>query len=963
MARFNASGVGCDGVSNDHLEVELMARSDKMTKSVKYALRVERFRVALECKFTNIDEILKSILFPLFGKNNFNYINEQPDPFKKRLGLSDDISDVRKIGAFVLTGGELEVVDVSLKDVSSADVLPLFAAIADHCGAMLLICHDACHAWRLCWAQMDSPSNDEMTILSGTYICGPEEPAQMAAARLSQLTLKNKLSISDVANVFSLNKLKFDFYDGSQNIYNKFCDYVLANRSNHDLFDVSFVSFSQKDIRKYISILFARILFVFFIQRTKWLGQSENSSANQSGDPHFIQTLFDKAGIEQHNFLNIVLMPLFEALSDKRDGDLYNSHVDEIGCVKVPYFDLALFQHEENFKAIFPKDYFRELIDFFSNYNYYLDESDPNNAILGIDPSIFALIFEFSLENNSKFGVYYTPHHVVRSMCKASLVAYLQTGRNNDERAAICKFVRTHDIACLGKSKKFQKEMIKRLHSVKICDPAVGGGAYTMGFLHELESCLDVLEPETTRLERRKNIISENLYAVDIDAIAMDVAKIRFTMALAAVAQNAQSVLATKLNFNQGSALAAWNGLTQIPAKRRRIEPDYRIESPWQNEFDKILNHGGFDIVIANPPYGVKITPEDRAYYKKYYRWCESRCDIYMLFFEQGLRLTRNVLCFITPDKWLSKTFALHFREEAMLPYMRQIIRLGNAVFKTATVDAVISLFKKNKSDMLDILICDGHSFKRVRTIDKSLLLSPYIIDQFFVTKKPRLIELMEAQTHVLSEYVKCEYASANPADAYKLKEYIYSNSSPRTGEYKVINTGLVSKYTNRWDVKTMQYLKQKYDHPVVRATDLSKVFNGVFIKRMSSPKLIIKGLSLLDCTVDSEGKMISTVGTLNIRSNSLDLLYVLSALINSSVMTTYCKAKYFSGSYCGGLLFTPEMIGQLPVPELSDLSRYHEVISAVKHILYLQNGSDPKDELKHLDNLVAALYGLDKLQ
>jgi hypothetical protein len=95
-----------------------------------------------------------------------------------------------------------------------------------------------------------------------------------------------------------------------------------------------------------------------------------------------------------------------------------------------------------------------------------------------------------------------------------------------------------------------------------------------------------------------------------------------------------------------------------------------------------------------------------------------------------------------------------------------------------------------------------------------------------------------------------------------------------------------------------------------------------------------------------------STVATLNIRSDSSDLLCAVAAVINSSVMTSYCKAKYLSSSYCGGLLFTPNIIHELPVPDLSHLEDWKDIIDAVKRYMYLES---QKTLLKEIDDMVCA--------
>ena len=359
----------------------------------------------------------------------------------------------------------------------------------------------------------------------------------------------------------------------------------------------------------------------------------------------------------------------------------------------------------------------------------------------------------------------------------------------------------------------------------------------------------------------------------------------------------------------------------------------------------------GFDIVIGNPPYGVNMADHERQIYKENYPYLFKKFDIYMVFYALALRLAKCVTCYITPDKWLSKSFALRFRQCEMLPHMSQILHLGNNIFDCAMVDAIITLFKtENCRDLCILQVNSKKEFETVNIIDKTILQEPYLIDQYFQKEQSPIIELLESHKHRLSDYVKCEYASVSPSEAYQLKEFICTNKAPNSNEIAIVNTGLVDKITTRWQTKEMKYLKGKYSYPVVQIHDLLMLFGEGFVKKVTSPKLIIKGLNLLDCSIDIEGRLMSTVGTLNIRSNSIDLLCVIAAIINSSVMTEYCKAKYKSSSYCGGLLFTPDMINEFPVPDLSELENWREIIELVK--LYLKEGKN-KAHFNEINDLV----------
>ena len=366
----------------------------------------------------------------------------------------------------------------------------------------------------------------------------------------------------------------------------------------------------------------------------------------------------------------------------------------------------------------------------------------------------------------------------------------------------------------------------------------------------------------------------------------------------------------------------------------------------------------GFDIVIGNPPYGVSMSREERKQYRNYYKYLLLKYDIYMVFFEMGLNYTKDILCYITPDKWLSRSFALEFRKHCMMPHMFRIVYTKDKVFENATVDAIISFFAKQSSSELEIHAIDQNEGRHITTIDKKRITDPFFVDQYFIDSSG-IVEWLERQPFRVKSFAKCEYALVSPSLAYQLKNVIGCNPEPGREEFLILNTGLIAKYRHRWNDKHMRYLKSLYPHPVVSTENLRSLMGQTFVTRMASPKLIIKGLNLLDCTVDLHGRMMSTVATLNIRSASTDLLCLLGAIINSSLMGRYCKEKYVSSSYCGGLEFTPQMIESLPVPDLHEAnsSLMTRIVENVKKILTVDEEKQVCDLIQKTDEMVSRLY------
>ena len=379
------------------------------------------------------------------------------------------------------------------------------------------------------------------------------------------------------------------------------------------------------------------------------------------------------------------------------------------------------------------------------------------------------------------------------------------------------------------------------------------------------------------------------------------------------------------------------------------------------------LNSGFFDVVIANPPYMdselmVNLGLEgERKYIIKNYKYISGNWDIYMAFFEKGLQLSQDILCFITPDKWLSKPFGLKFRENCMLPKLKQIVHVGTGVFESATVDAIITLFVDNEEETLVMKYNSDKSIKQQIRTDISNLEDPFLID-FLFSENSNIILSIEAKNRAkLIEIAECENACAT-SDAYKLSDLIYNNESfDQSTQFKLINTGTIGKYFHRWGEKEITYLGSKILYPTVNREDFTEVFGSAYTRRSVSKKVIFKGLNLLDACIDLEGSIIPGKTTLVLCSDSDDDLKFLLALINSKLVFNYIKIKYSSSSYCGGITFTKDMINYFPLP--NNINNFKTlIVNLVDIVLDIKADNIDNDISNFEDQINMLIYKLYNL-
>lgn len=270
-----------------------------------------------------------------------------------------------------------------------------------------------------------------------------------------------------------------------------------------------------------------------------------------------------------------------------------------------------LFRNDEKNKA---GDEGTGILDVFDRYNFTIKEDEPLDKEVAVDPEMLGKVFENMLditERKSK-GAFYTPREIVHYMCQESLIHYLDNALNNGTssfqelgsdqtklfggsnnkkgnlkielehtdnirvpKKDIETFIREghfalendERVANKGETKTYQYQLPesirknadlidKKLSSIKICDPAIGSGAFPVGLLHELVNAMLVLKPHlgydylTEKLKGfgfthresisdsryiyrlKRHIIQESIYGVDIDSSAIDIARLRLWLSL-----------------------------------------------------------------------------------------------------------------------------------------------------------------------------------------------------------------------------------------------------------------------------------------------------------------------------------------------------------------------------------------------------------------------------------------------
>ena len=390
---------------------------------------------------------------------------------------------------------------------------------------------------------------------------------------------------------FSIDILSDEFFRGYKAIYEDIIEYVTGKRMVQEEPNKwveqcirkpcteimeEFAGFPnpEKAVHDYVKNLMGRLVFIQFLQKKGWMGVPAGDSWN-GGDPDFLQNLFGKSDKKQ-TFIDDVLEPLFNDLNTKRHGDLVTNQ--NVGVdIKVPYLNGGLFELDKSDDTKFPLPghFMKDLLDFFASYNFTIDECAPDDVEIGVDPEMLGRIFENLLEDNKEKGAFYTPKEIVRYMCRESLISYLTTciikkqGDNHKPerkiKDAIRQLLSEPEIVVPKMTPEHLKDFGDYIRNVKICDPAIGSGAFPMGLLNELFHCRKIIKAWAKDsygnilvndfAALKADIICNNIYGVDIEKGAIDIARLRFWLSIIVDLKTPHALPNFDYKFMQGNSL------------------------------------------------------------------------------------------------------------------------------------------------------------------------------------------------------------------------------------------------------------------------------------------------------------------------------------------------------------------------------------------------------------------------
>ncbi|MCM5664267.1 Eco57I restriction-modification methylase domain-containing protein [Galbibacter mesophilus] len=524
----------------------------------------------------------------------------------------DHVSYYKRIGKYIDPEGEaLDVLIVQVKNVSKLErartalrnfvIKHLNNFEKDYALVAFYSKEDEGFDWRFSFIKMEHQSyldeekqkvkmRKEFTPAKRySFLVGKYEKSNTAKTQLLPLlqNIANNPTISELEKAFSIERVTDEFFEQYKSLYIKVYEYFEKQ-------DLSIFQDSQLNTSGFTKKLLGQIVFLYFLQKKGWLGVPKNERWG-AGKRHFLQQLFDESLEKNKNFFKDYLQYLFyEALAKERDNE--NSYYPRFNC-RIPFLNGGLFEAQydwRNANITIPTDLFRNdeknksgdigtgILDVFDRYNFTIKEDEPLDKEVAVDPEMLGKVFENMLEikERKSKGAFYTPREIVHYMCQESLIHYLDNALNEDNKTVVPKedieqYIREGHLALendvrvaergetktykflLPESVRNNADVIdKKLTEIRICDPAIGSGAFPVGLLHELVTAQLILKPHlsynylSNKLKEfefheresvsesryvyrlKKHIIQESIYGVDIDRSAIDIARLRLWLSL-----------------------------------------------------------------------------------------------------------------------------------------------------------------------------------------------------------------------------------------------------------------------------------------------------------------------------------------------------------------------------------------------------------------------------------------------
>jgi len=572
-------------------------------------------------------------------------------------------------------------------------------------------------------------------------------------------------------------------------------------------------------------------------------------------------------------------------------------------------------------------------------------------------------------------GIYYTPQFVVRYIVGQTL------GRLLAERD------------------------YEQARQVKVLDPACGSGSFLIEAFDVLDRYLAEVRGQAAPLSRsvgegpgvraagdihdfarRMEILTGNLYGVDLDAQAVEIA--RLNLLLKAVNQRGE--LPRLDNIRQGNSL-----ISGMPEElKAAFGPHWRDKHPfnWEEQFPRIMEQGGFDVIVGNPPYvrGRSLEPALKAYLVQSLPAFVSNADLYVAFLERAFGLLRSggLMSFIIPRSYLTESYAKASRRRLL--QAAEIVEVvdfqGIKVFEDATVSNIVLILRKGPPSSAIPIRHWEHDTHNLVSTEAILSSSQVSIRPELTESRQAIINKVKQVSLLLDDlcYVSYSVAAHSEVEDKKKDAYIFDHKKNQKCK-RFIEAREIARYTICYSGRWLQY-----DPKIVRRPGLPELFEApkIMVRDVVGQKGLICAFDDTKLYADYSVVCLALKSSLrNVKTRRLKWtkaevelaqnysLHYLLGILNSTLLNSIFKI-----AIGGGLHVYPNNLRQLPIRRINfddpaDVVRHDRMVEMVEEMLRLQKEHAQAEALKEdrrhdlarrierldaeIDALVYELYGL----
>lgn len=538
-------------------------------------------------------------------------------------------------------------------------------------------------------------------------------------------------------------------------------------------------------------------------------------------------------------------------------------------------------------------------------------------------------------------GIYYTPKYIVDYIVKETLCELLKKTKPKD------------------------------INKIKVLDPACGSGSFLIAAYDAFDSHI-----RNHDLLTRFAILGENIYGVDLDPQAVEIAQLNL---LLKVLSERKKLPKLQHNLRVGNSLIGGN-LNGLQLYFRDAWKEHKAFD-WQEEFPEVFQNDGFHVIIGNPPYifarGQNFDNPVKSYYYDHYELTNYQINTYLLFIERSYALLKigGYFGFIIPNNWLTiGTFAPLRKFLLDTVGNLKIINIYDKVFADANVDTCLLIFKKGRRSKVTLGEFRDGKLEIVGKYPASVFNNNNYVINISLAKcgnKIPILKKIQDKSNPLKNYATVstglkayQTGKGKPTqtDSAKNNRIFHARTKKDSSYVKYLDGKDVMRYRIGWSGEFLRY------GDWLAEPRKSVPFNGARILVRQIPSLPPYAIN----AVYTKTKALNDINSMVLFKFQVDPLFLLAAL--NSRLTTFWFANTFDKFQRKTFpQFKVKELAVFPIPHTSeknqaDVSKLAELMLLLqKELQEIPINTDKHTQLaseiirldRKIDQKIYKLYGL----